>query len=72
MLKKLNNIFEKNKLWIIVIFILNIMFGVLLWLIDDTAFIYIFPTMIIGSLILYCTVSFIIYKRDFKRENLIV
>ena len=71
MLKRLKVIFEKNKLWIISICILNFIFGILLWLSNDKAFIYIFPTMIIGSLILYFTIAFIIFKKDLKREEAI-
>lgn len=71
MIKNLIEVFEKNKLWIAVILTLNFIFGVLLWLSNDKAFIYIFPTMIIGSLILYSATVFIIYKNDLKREEAI-
>lgn len=71
MVKMLRGIFEKNRLWIIVILILNLIFGGLLWLVNDKAFLYIFPTMIIGSLILYCATAFIIYKKDIKRKEAI-
>lgn len=71
MIKILKGILVKNRLWIIVILILNFIFGGLLWLSNDKAFVYIFPTMIIGSLILYCATAFIIYKNDVKREEAI-
>lgn len=71
MVKRLRGVFEKNRLWIVVILILNFIFGGLLWLSNDKAFIYIFPTMIIGSLILYCATAFSIYKNDLKREQAI-
>ena len=71
MIKKLRGILIKNRLWIIVILILNFIFGGLLWLSNDKAFVYIFPTMIIGSLILYCATAFIIYKNDLKRKEAI-
>lgn len=71
MIKKLRGILIKNRLWIIVILILNLLFGGLLWLSNDKAFFYIFPTMLIGSLILYCATAFIIYKNDLKREEAI-
>lgn len=71
MIKRLRRVFEKNRLWIIVILTLNFIFGVLLWLSNDKAFIYIFPTMVIGSLILYCVTAFSIYKNDLKREEAI-
>ena len=71
MIKRLRRVFEKNRLWIIVILTLNFIFGVLLWLSNDKAFIYIFPTMVIRSLILYCVTAFSIYKNDLKREEAI-
>lgn len=71
MIKMLRGIFEKNRIWIIVILILNLIFGGLLWLVNDKAFLYIFPTMIIGSLILYCSTAVIIYKKDIKRKEAI-
>lgn len=69
MIKRLREIFIKNRLWIIVILLLNFIFGGLLWLSNEKAFVYIFPTMIIGSLILYCATAFILYKNDLKREE---
>lgn len=69
MIKRLRGIFIKNRLWIIVILLLNFIFGGLLWLSNEKAFVYIFPTMIIGSLILYCATAFILYKNDLKREE---
>ena len=71
MIKRLRRVFEKNRLWIVVILTLNFIFGGLLWLSNDKAFIYIFPTMVIGSLILYCVTAFSIYKNDLKREEAI-
>ncbi|MGG7057917.1 sensor histidine kinase [Clostridium nigeriense] len=71
MIKKLSGILTKNRIWIIVILILNFIFGVLLWLVNDKAFIYIFPTMVTGSLILYFSIVFILYKNDLKREEAI-
>lgn len=72
MIKKLRGILIKNRLWIIIIITLNFIFGVLLWLANDKAFIYIFPTMIIGSLILYFATTVILYKNDSKREEAII
>ena len=71
MVKMLRGIFDKNRIWIIVILILNLIFGGLLWLVNDKAFLYIFPTMIIGSLILYFSTAVIIYKKDIKRKEAI-
>ena len=71
MIKRIREILIKNRFWLIVILILNFIFGGLLWLSNDKAFIYIFPVMIIGSLILYCAIAFILYKNDLKREEAI-
>ncbi|GAA0180452.1 sensor histidine kinase [Clostridium sediminicola] len=71
MIKRLRGVFEKNRLWFVVILTLNFIFGGLLWLSNDKAFIYIFPTMVIGSLILYCATAFSIYKKDLKIEQAI-
>ncbi|MEG0308965.1 MAG: sensor histidine kinase [Clostridium sp.] len=72
MIKRIRGILIKNRLWFIVILILNFIFGGLLWLSNDKAFVYIFPAMIIGSIILYCATAFILYKNDFKREEAII
>ncbi|MEG2789482.1 MAG: sensor histidine kinase [Romboutsia sp.] len=69
MIIKLVNMFLKYKIWIITISILNIMFGVFLWLIDVKGFIYIFPTIIIGSIILYSFVGFRIYNIDKRKKH---
>ncbi|MGL5480004.1 MAG: sensor histidine kinase, partial [Clostridium sp.] len=71
MIKSLRKILIKNRLWISVIAALNLLFGILLWLSNEKAFIYVFPTMIIGSLILYSATAFVIYKNDLKREEAI-
>ena len=71
MIKRLRVVFEKNRLWIVVILTLNFIFGGLLWLSNDKAFIYIFPVMVICSLILYCATAFSIYKKDLKRKQAI-
>ena len=71
MIKRLRRILIRNRIWIIVILTLNFIFGGLLWLSNDEAFLYIFPTMIIGSLILYCATAFILYKNDLKKEDVI-
>lgn len=68
--RDISNIFEKNKLWIIAIIALDIFFGVLLWLLDDEKFIYIFSTMILGSLILYTAISFLLYREYMKKKLL--
>ena len=71
MIKSIRRILMKNRLWIIIILILNFIFGGLLWLSNDEAFSYIFPTMVIGSGILYCSIAFVLHKNDLKREEAI-
>lgn len=72
MIRELADIFLKYKIWFTIITILNIMFGVFLWLMDTNSFIYIFPTIIIGSMILYSFVTFRIYSIDKKKEGAIL
>lgn len=72
MIRKLVNIFFKYKIWFIIIMIFNIMFGVFLWLIDANGFSYIFPTMIIGSILLYSSLSFLVYSIDKRKKEAII
>ncbi|MCC3865228.1 sensor histidine kinase [Terrisporobacter petrolearius] len=69
MIRKLFNMLSKYKIWIVTIGILNIMFGVFLWLMDVKGFIYIFPTTIIGSIILYSFVGFKVYNVDKRKKQ---
>ena len=78
MLKKLKDVLEKNKIWLIVILVINLLFLLLLWLVDDLwivndkVFKFIFPTIILGCLILYCTLGFILYKVELKKKAAII
>lgn len=71
MIKNIMRRLKKYKLWIIIILLLNLIFGFLLWLIDDQGFKHLFPIMVLSSLFLYCTMTFIIYRNDVKREEAI-
>lgn len=51
------------------IFLLNIMFGMMLWLLDANAFSYLFPTIILGSLLLYCIVGIIVHEIEQRKEK---
>lgn len=68
-IKRLIDVLDENRLWFIVVLALNILFGTLLWLIDSSSFSYIFPVMLIGSLIVYCSTIFICYINDNKRAK---
>ncbi|NFG62636.1 MULTISPECIES: sensor histidine kinase [unclassified Clostridium] len=72
MIRKLVSIFLKYKIWLVVIMIFNVMFGVFLWLIDANGFTYIFPTMIIGSILLYSLISFVVYGIDKRKEEALI
>jgi signal transduction histidine kinase len=72
MLRKLVRIFLRYKIWLIVIIIFNIMFGVFLWLMDANSFFNIFPTMIIGSSILYGSIAFVVYSIDKRKKEAII
>ena len=51
------------------IYLLNGMFGMMLWLVDESAFRYLCPAMVLGSVLLYCLIGILIYKRDQKRSE---
>jgi len=72
MIKTLMEILKKYRLWVIVIIILNIIFGFLLWLVDGKEFRYLFPTMVLGSLLLYFIIALIVYKKDLKKQEAIL
>ena len=71
MIRDFKNTLENNIIWISAIVILNFVFGFLLWLVNDEAFIYIFPTMILGSLIIFSFTFIIIYKKNVERKKAI-
>ncbi len=72
MIETLMEILKKYSLWIIVIITLNIIFGFLLWLVDGKEFRYLFPTMVLGSLLLYFIIALIVYKKDLKKQEVIL
>ena len=69
MIRNIVSILSKYKIWIVAISILNIMFGIFLWILDAKGFIYIFPTTIVGSIILYVFIGFIVYNTDKTRKE---
>ncbi len=72
MIKKIIRLFEKYRVWILTLIALNIIYGIMLWLLDSNGFKYVFPTMILGTLILYCIVGFILFRKRQKREKVLV
>jgi signal transduction histidine kinase len=44
----------------------------MLWLLDENAFKYIFPTMLLGSLIIYFIIGFIVFRIERIRENVLI
>lgn len=71
MLKKVVQIFLKYKIWLLTIGLLNVIFGTMLWLVDARSFINLFPTMLLGSFLLYWGMGAIIYKKDQRKEEAI-
>lgn len=67
MIRNLINILLKYRVWFIVTIILNSMFGIFIWLINPESFIHIFPTMIIGSILIYGLIGFLLYNKE-KRQ----
>lgn len=72
MIRNLINILLKYKVWFVVTVILNIMFGIFIWLISPESFIYIFPTMLIGSILIYSLIGFILYNKEKKQVERVV
>ncbi|WP_053955038.1 sensor histidine kinase [Inediibacterium massiliense] len=72
MIRKLVSVFLKYKIWIIIIMLFNVMFGVFLWLMDSNSFTYIFPTLMIGSILLYCLFGFVVYGIDQRKKEAII
>lgn len=72
MFKTLIHMIEKYGIWIFSIILLNILFGTMLWLLDERNFKYIFPAMLLGSFLLYCVIGFIVFRTDQRRGNVLI
>jgi signal transduction histidine kinase len=53
------------------IFILNVMFGMMLWLANENAFHYLFPMMFLGSILVYCLIGILLCKKEQKRQAIL-
>lgn len=67
MISKIFKKFSKYKVWLGVIIAFNLLFGIFLWLVDSHSFPYIFPSLVLGSVLLYSFTGAIVYARD-KRK----
>ncbi|SHL77568.1 Signal transduction histidine kinase [Anaerocolumna jejuensis DSM 15929] len=72
MFKTLIHMFEKYGIWICSIILLNILFGTMLWLLDEKNFKYIFSAMLLGSFLLYCVIGFIVFRTDQRRRKVLI
>lgn len=72
MLKRMINIINKNKLWLILLLSSNIMLSIFIWLIDENVFKYILPTMIIGLILIYCLFTMIMYVKEKRKSEAII
>lgn len=70
MIKDLFKIFLKHKIWLAVIIVLNIMFTLLLWLIDAQSFRSILGIIIISSILIYIITGFVIYSLEKRKMEL--
>lgn len=68
MLENWLKIFLKYKIWLLFIMLLNTIFGILIWLIGTSAFFSLFPAMLLGSLLLYGAMGFLLNGIDAKRK----
>lgn len=66
---RLRDLWKKYKIWWIALFVLNVLFGVLLWLTAAAAFGALFVGMILGSALVYVLIAAVLYSRDKKREQ---
>lgn len=71
MLKFIKNIMQNSNSSQNIVLILTLVFGFLLWLVDIEYFIYVFPLMVITSLIVFIIVGSRIYVKDKKRKEAI-
>ena len=69
MIRKLILVLLKYKIWFSIIMLINIMLSTFLWLINDRGFIFILPTMILGSILIYSFTCIWIYKFDLTKKN---
>lgn len=69
MIKKMMYSFAKYRIWILAMLLLNMIFGWLLWLVSGNAFVYLFGTMLLGSVLVYCLIGILIFRRDQKRKE---
>ncbi|WP_392485962.1 sensor histidine kinase [Haloimpatiens sp. FM7315] len=72
MIRKFVRVFLKYKIWLSLILFFNVMSGVFLWLMDSNSFTYIFPTFIIGSILLYSLIGFLVYGKDKRKKEEII
>ena len=72
MLKRMINIINKNKLWLILLLSSNIMLSIFIWLIDENVFKYILPTMIIGLILIYCLFTMIMYVKEKRKSEALI
>lgn len=68
----MGHLFKKYRIWIASILMLNIIYGTMLWLQDDKSFQVIFPTMLLGSFLLFCVTGLLIDRIDKKRMKAFV
>lgn len=69
MVKKCICLLIKYKIWFFVILIFNVLFFVYLWLLDAPGFGYLFPSFLLGSLLVYCFTVFIVYRTDKRKKE---
>lgn len=70
MIKDLLKVFLKYKIWLSVVIALNLIFALLLWLIDSESFRYILGTIIISSILIYVITGFLIYNLEKRKVEL--
>lgn len=72
MIKKIVFVFLKYKIWLTIIVVLDIMFGIFLWLIDAYSFTRIFGASVLGSLGLYSAAIFVVFRLENRKAKAIM
>jgi len=72
MIKKLWNVCWKYKFWLLILSVLDVMFGVFLWLVDIDGFFRLLGAMLLGSLGLYCASVLAVYTAENRKEKAIM
>lgn len=70
MLKKMNQIFKRYKIWLAFMITWNLVFGAFLWIMDARIFSCIFPAMFLGCVVIWGAMGLWTYRKDEEKDKL--